>query len=42
MFFDSSKAQQKLGYNITPIEKALEEAVQWFYENGYAKKPTSS
>lgn len=42
MFFDSSKAQQKLGYHITSIEKALEEAVQWFYDNGYAKRPTCS
>ncbi|BBM84046.1 hopanoid-associated sugar epimerase [Candidatus Uabimicrobium amorphum] len=42
MFFDSNKAQQKLGYTITPIEKALEEAVEWFYDNNYAKRPTSS
>ncbi|WP_372368365.1 hopanoid-associated sugar epimerase [Candidatus Uabimicrobium sp. HlEnr_7] len=40
MFFDSTKAQQELGYAITSVERALEEAVMWFYANGYAKKPT--
>lgn len=38
MFFDSTKAQQELGYSITPVKSALTKAVNWFYENGYAKK----
>lgn len=39
MWFDSSKAVQELGLPQSPIEKALERAVQWFREKGYASLP---
>jgi dihydroflavonol-4-reductase len=35
MFFKSDKAVRELGIPQTPIERALEEAVVWFQENGY-------
>jgi len=34
--FDCSKAVNELGLPQTPVEKALEDAVRWFRENGYA------
>lgn len=37
MFFDSSKAVKELGLAQRPIYNALERAVHWFWENGYAK-----
>jgi len=37
MFFDSSKAVRELGLPQGSIEKALEKAVAWFRENGYAR-----
>ncbi len=36
MFFDSGKALRELGLPQTPVEQALGEAVQWFWDNGYA------
>jgi len=36
MFYDASKAVRELGLPQTPIEIALEKAVKWFRENGYA------
>ncbi|MGQ9654713.1 MAG: hopanoid-associated sugar epimerase [Thermodesulfobacteriota bacterium] len=35
MFFDASKAVRELGMPQTPVRQALEEAVQWFRDNGY-------
>jgi dihydroflavonol-4-reductase len=35
MFFDASKAVRELGLPQTPVEKALERAVDWFRDNGY-------
>lgn len=35
MYFDSSKAVRELGLARTPVEKAFEEAVDWFAVNGY-------
>ncbi len=35
MFFDASKAVRELGLPQTPVETALEDAVKWFYSNGY-------
>ncbi len=35
--FDCSKAVKELGLPQTPIEEALESAVRWFRENGYAR-----
>ncbi len=37
MFFDSSKAVNELGLPQTPVETALEKAVDWFRGAGYAK-----
>jgi dihydroflavonol-4-reductase len=36
MYYDSSKAVRELGLPQSPIENALEKAVLWFRENGYA------
>jgi dihydroflavonol-4-reductase len=35
MFVDSSKAARELGYETTPVERALERAVQWYERNDY-------
>ncbi len=39
MFFDPGKAVRELGFPQTPIKKALEDAVQWFEQNGYVSAP---
>lgn len=36
MYYDSSKAVRELGLPQSPIEGAIEKAVRWFRENGYA------
>ncbi|HET6267517.1 MAG TPA: hopanoid-associated sugar epimerase [Acidobacteriota bacterium] len=36
MWFDSSKAVRELGLPQTPVDEALNRAVQWFQQNGYA------
>ena len=36
MWFDSSKAVRELGLPQSPIDAALERAVKWFREHGYA------
>jgi dihydroflavonol-4-reductase len=36
MWFDTSKAVRELGLRQNPIEPALERAVKWFRERGYA------
>jgi dihydroflavonol-4-reductase len=36
MYFDSSKAIRELGLPQTPVRQALQEAVAWFQEHGYA------
>lgn len=36
MYFDSSKAVQELGLQLHPVEDALQRAVEWFRDNGYA------
>jgi dihydroflavonol-4-reductase len=36
MWFDASKAVRELGLPRNPIERALERAVKWFREHGYA------
>ncbi|MCF8481136.1 MAG: NAD-dependent epimerase/dehydratase family protein [Rhodospirillum sp.] len=35
MFFSSAKARVALGYDPRPAERALEDAVTWFGQNGY-------
>jgi dihydroflavonol-4-reductase len=39
MFVNDAKARKELGYESTPVEAALERAVRWYAENGYAKVP---
>jgi dihydroflavonol-4-reductase len=36
MFFDSQKAIRELGLPQTPVNQALQEAVDWFRQHGYA------
>jgi len=38
MFVDTSKARRELGFAPTPVLRALERAVRWFEENGYARR----
>ena len=38
MYFDASRAVHELGLPQTPVEAALERAVDWFMANGYLKK----
>jgi dihydroflavonol-4-reductase len=35
MFASSEKAVRELGYKVTPIESALQRAVDWFRSNQY-------
>jgi len=35
MYFDSSKAVQKLGLAQNPVENALRQSVDWFKDNNY-------
>jgi len=37
MYFDSGRAVRELGLPQTPVEQALERAVHWFREHGYAR-----
>jgi len=39
MFFDGSKAVRELGLPQAPVETALDEAVSWYEQNGYVKRP---
>ena len=36
MYASSAKAQSELGYEPTPVNAALERAVRWYRDNGYA------
>ncbi len=38
MYYDCSKARRELGLPQTPVETALEKAVRWFRDHGYAQK----
>ncbi len=35
MFVTSAKAQRELGWNVLPVDDALQRAVNWFRQNGY-------
>jgi dihydroflavonol-4-reductase len=35
MYFDNKKAVKYLGWTLTPVPRALAEAVEWFREHGY-------
>jgi dihydroflavonol-4-reductase len=37
MFFDSQKAIRELGLPQTPVDRALQDAVEWFRHHGYIK-----
>ena len=39
MYFSAAKAVTELGLPQAPVEQALEEAVAWFVERGYAPRP---
>jgi dihydroflavonol-4-reductase len=36
MYASSAKAQSELGYQATSVTAALERAVRWYRDNGYA------
>ena len=38
MFFSSHKAQQELGYQARPVREALQDAIDWYRQNGYCGK----
>lgn len=40
MYYDSAKAIRELGLPQSPVEQAIEKAVQWFKTNGYANGDT--
>lgn len=35
MYFSSRRAQHELGYQIRPVDEAFQDAVDWFFQNGY-------
>ncbi len=37
-YFDSSRAQQELGYETRPVEQTLRDAWQWFQDYGFVKQ----
>jgi dihydroflavonol-4-reductase len=37
MYVSSAKAQSELGYTATAVNVALEQAVRWYRDNGYAR-----
>ncbi|WP_165423163.1 NAD-dependent epimerase/dehydratase family protein [Ktedonosporobacter rubrisoli] len=37
MYVSCAKAQSELGYRATPVIAALERAVRWYYDHGYAR-----
>jgi dihydroflavonol-4-reductase len=38
MFFTARKAERELGFHARPYTEGLQQAVQWFRENGYLKR----
>jgi dihydroflavonol-4-reductase len=39
MFFTAAKAQRQLGYRARPYTEALQDAIRWFHDAGYVKRP---
>jgi dihydroflavonol-4-reductase len=37
-YFDSSRAQQELGYQVRPVQESLRDAWQWFQDYGYVRR----
>jgi dihydroflavonol-4-reductase len=42
MHFDDAKARAELGYTSRPYREALTEAIQWFVESGYMRRPKTA
>ena len=40
MFASSAKAERELGFQVLPVYNALRAAVNWFWDHGYAPRPT--
>jgi dihydroflavonol-4-reductase len=36
MFASSAKAERDLGFQVKPVDTALQTAMEWFVANGYA------
>ena len=41
MYFDCSKAVQSLGVPQTPVETAMEQAIEWYFQRGYVRNRCS-
>jgi len=41
MYFDCSKAVQVLGIPQTSVEKAMEQAIEWYFRGGYVRNRSS-
>jgi len=39
MFASSAKAERDLGFEVLPVDAAMQAAVEWFLAHGYAPKP---
>jgi dihydroflavonol-4-reductase len=37
MYFSSEKAHRELGYENRPVKEAIQDAIDWFIENGYCQ-----
>jgi dihydroflavonol-4-reductase len=42
MYFDCSKAVRKLGMPQSSVERAMENAIEWYFRRGYVKESRSS
>jgi dihydroflavonol-4-reductase len=38
LFYDVSKAREKLGLELTPIEESIQRSIEWFRKAGYIKR----
>ncbi len=38
MYYDTSKARLQLGFEPTPIDGAIRDAIRWFADNGYLRR----
>jgi len=38
LFYHVSKAKEKLGLTLSPLEESLERAIAWFRRNGYVRR----
>ena len=35
LYYDSARAQQELGFTVTPLDRSIERSIAWFEANGY-------